>query len=90
MFNSCIDHDEAMIETFMENPNYANELLNAVIADGDIEEIQCVQAWYDEAKKRTQAQSYWDSLTHNAKIAIQNGLDLKFILNNLNEATNSR
>ena len=49
---NCRSHDEAMIETFMEEPEYANELLNDVLADGDDYEIQRVQEWYNEAQAR--------------------------------------
>ena len=87
MITGFTTHDEAMIKTFMEEPNYAQLYLDEVLKDGDCNEIQRVQEWYNEAKKRTQAQSYWNNLTNNAQIAIQNGLDLKIILNYLNEAT---
>ena len=49
---SCRSHDEAMIETFMEEPEYADELLNDVLADGDEREIQRVKSWYEEAQAR--------------------------------------
>ena len=47
---NCRSYDESMIERFMEEPEYADELLNDVLADGDEREIQRVQEWYNEAK----------------------------------------
>jgi len=34
-----ISHEEATIESFRNNPNYAAEYLNAVLEDGDQEEL---------------------------------------------------
>ena len=53
MITSYITHDEAMIKSFMEDPEYAEELLKDVLTDGNDYEIQRVQSWYDEAKART-------------------------------------
>lgn len=78
-----ITHDESMIELFMEEPEYAEDLLNDVLADGNDYEIQRVKFWYNEAKRRT----YWDKLTENVRIAIQDGYNLQLILSKLNEAT---
>jgi len=50
---SCRSFDESMIELFMEEPEYAEELLNDVLADGNEYEISRVQEWYDEAKARS-------------------------------------
>lgn len=86
MNKGYITHDEAMIEIFTENPEYADELLNDVIYGGDIDEIQHVKMWYDEAKRRY-SRNYWDSLTDNVKIAIRDGNNLQLILSRLNEAT---
>ena len=80
-------HDETMIETFMEEPEYAEDLLNDVLADGNDYEISRVQFWYDEAKKRRHSLNYWDSLAENVKIAIRDGNNLQLILSRLNEAT---
>ena len=48
-----VSHDETMIQNFMNEPDYADFLLNEVIKDGDSDEIALVQNWYDEAKART-------------------------------------
>ena len=47
-----ISHDEAMIQNFIEEPDYADFYLDSVLADGDTDEIALVQSWYDEAKAR--------------------------------------
>ena len=47
-----VTHDETMIETFMEDPEYADHLMSEIINDVDKKEIERFQAWYDEAKKR--------------------------------------
>ena len=78
-----ITHDEAVIKHFIEDHNFAELYLQTVREDGDVEEIAEVQAWYDEAKRR----SYWDKLMENVKVAIQNGYNLQLILSRLNEAT---
>lgn len=78
-----ITHDESMINMFMEDPEYADHLMSEIINDGDKKEIERFQAWYNEAKRR----SYWDKLTENVKVAIQNGYNLQLILSRLNEAT---
>ena len=46
-----VTHDEAMIKTFIEDPEYADDLLNDVLADGNEYEISRVQFWHDEAEK---------------------------------------
>ena len=54
---SCISHDEATIRSFMRDPEFAEYYLNAVLEDGDADEIAQVQAWYDEAKARMNAEA---------------------------------
>ena len=49
---SCRSHEEAVIEHFIKDPEYADELLNDVLADGDEYEITRFQYLYDEAKAR--------------------------------------
>ncbi len=88
-----VTHDETMIEIFMEEPEYANELLNDVLVDGDDYEIQRVQSWINEAKARSQnavlEMNYWDTLNEHAKVAVKNGLNLRQILTRLNEAVST-
>ena len=47
-----VTHDESMIELFTEEPEYAEELLNDVLADGNDYEIKRVKFWYNEAQAR--------------------------------------
>ena len=51
-FVDCIDGDEATIQSFMRDPEFADYLMSEVIADGDIKEIAAFQELYDEAKAR--------------------------------------
>ncbi|MBR0095225.1 MAG: hypothetical protein IJP91_08090 [Synergistaceae bacterium] len=50
---SCRSHEEAVIEHFMNDPKYAEELLNEVLVDGDDYEKARFQYLYDEAKARS-------------------------------------
>ena len=47
-----ITHEESTIQHFMEELEFADYLMNDVIADGDEEEIAYFQSLYDEAKAR--------------------------------------
>ncbi len=93
MNKGYITHDEAIIEVFTENPDYADELLNDVIYGGDIDDIKQVQKWYDEAKKRRSASAlnmdFWGKLAENVKIAVQNRQNLPLILSRLNDAVST-
>ncbi len=83
---NCITHDEATIRSFIRDPEYAYYYLQAVITDGDPDEIAEAQAWYDEAKVRTQEARYWDSLLGHAQKTAQNGYNVEAVLHALNEA----
>ena len=48
-----ITHEESTIQHFMEEPEFADYLMNNVIADGDEKEIAYFQSLYDEAKARS-------------------------------------
>ncbi len=48
----CIDNDEATIQSFMRNPEFAEYLFREVVADGDIDEIREFKGLIDEAKAR--------------------------------------
>ena len=79
MITDYIKHDEAIINNFIENLDYANELLNAILNDGDEYEIQCVRTWYNEAKRRIQETNYWkNDINKNMKIIISS---VKEVLN---------
>ena len=49
---SCVSHEEVVIETFMEDPELAEIMLNDAIADGDIDEIRTIWRRMNEAKSR--------------------------------------
>lgn len=82
----CISHEEATIRSFIRDPQYADYYLQSVIADGDKDEIAEVQAWYNEAKTRTQETSYWNALLEHAQKTAQNGYNIEAVLHVLNEA----
>ena len=48
-----VTHEESTIQNFMEEPEFADYLMNEVIADGDDEEIAYFQSLYDEARERS-------------------------------------
>ncbi len=80
MITDYITHDEAMIADFIEHPDYAEELLQAVRNDGDDYEIQRVQSWYDEAKNRTEKLGYWESVVDNAEQTAKDGKNLDIVI----------
>ena len=47
---NCRPIEESMTEVFMNDPEFADYLMNNVIADGDEKEIAYFQSLYDEAK----------------------------------------
>ena len=47
-----VNHEESTIQHFMEEPEFADYLLNEVMQDGDEEEIAYFQSLYDEARAR--------------------------------------
>ena len=79
---STIEHNEAVIEHFAEDPNFAELYLQTVVKDGDEAEIAEVKSWIAHSKNM----AYWNNLAENAKIAVNNGLNLTQILSKLNEA----
>lgn len=90
---STIEHNEAVITHFAEDPDFAELYLQTVINDGNEEEIAEVQSWINEAKSRsknaTPEMNYWDALNEHVKIAVKSGLNLGKILARLNEAVST-
>ena len=86
MIIDYIMHDEAMINNFIENPDYANELLNAILNDGDEYEIQCVQTWYNEAQRRIEEANYWNALINNAERTAKSGYNIDTVIALLSKA----
>ena len=54
MITDYIDHEEATIQSYMRDPEFAEYMLHSAIAEGDIAEAQKVQRRMLEAWKRTQ------------------------------------
>ena len=50
---SCRPFEVSVVEEFMEEPEFADYLLNEVMQDGDDEEITYFQSLYDEARARS-------------------------------------
>ena len=82
MITDYITHEEAMIQTFINEPDYAQFYLDQVLKDGYQDEIQRVQAWYNEAKAR----NYWNSLINKAKQTAQTGRNLENVIELMNKA----
>ena len=82
MITDYITHEEAMIQTFINEPDYAQFYLDQVLKDGYQDEIQHVQAWYNEAKAR----NYWNSLINNAKQTAQTGRNFENVIELMNKA----
>ena len=80
MITDCISHDEAIVQHFIEDPEFADLYLDTVTADGDALEIAQVQTWYDEAKARTQKLGYWGSVVDNAEKTALEGKNLEPII----------
>ena len=83
---ACISHDEAMIRSFVRDPDYADYYLKTVIADGDNDEICDVQAWYDAAKLRSQTTTYWDDILSHAQETARNGYNLNNVIASVSQA----
>ena len=85
-----LTQDEAAIKIFMENPDDAEFMLKDALYCEDPEEISHVQYWYNEAKARSKNSipnmDYWNGVTNNAKLAVQDGHNLRQILSRLNDA----
>lgn len=79
---SCIDHNEATIISFMNDPEYADFYLQSVIEDGNESEIAEVQEWYDEAKAR----KYWNTLIENAERTARNGKNIESVIKLMDKA----
>lgn len=73
---SCVSHDEAMIGSFSRDPDFAAYYLNAVLADGDDDEIRDTQAWFDEAKSRSTNSNYWNAILGHAQETANSGQNI--------------
>ena len=83
---SCVSHEEAMIRSFMRDPEFAEYYLQAVLADGDEEEIREVQAWREEALSPARSMEYWDGLVLNAEKTAKSGQNIVAVIKRVSEA----
>ena len=86
MITGYITHEEAMIRSFMEEPEFADYLMSEILADGDANEIKRFQDWYNEAQRRRQEVSYWSSVVDHAERTAANGKNLDLIIGLVNTA----
>ena len=86
MITGYITHDEAMVRDFMEDPEYAEELLAMVASDGDEYEIGRVKGWQKEAKSRVKAERYWDDIIENAEKTAKSGWQVDRAISLLDKA----
>ena len=80
MIVDYVKHNEAVIQHFAEDPEYADLYLRTVIEDGDEAEIQEVRSWYNESKTRAASMSYWSSLIDNAEQTARDGQNLDAVI----------
>ena len=73
MITDTITHEEAVIQHFMEDTDFADLYLQTVLNDGDADEIQETQHWYDEAKSR----QYWSEIVSKAEQTAKSGHNLE-------------
>lgn len=78
MITGYITHEEATINRFIKNPEYAAYLISEVKKDGDKDEIAYFQHLYDEAKVRLQNDVRNQNNTQ--KITVQDGHDFNKFL----------
>lgn len=90
MVTDYIDHEEATIQSYMRDPEFADYMLNEAINDGDITAIRKIQRRINEAKARKELEeagfSYWGSLVDNAEKTAENGKNLDLIISLVNTA----
>ena len=51
---NCVAHEEATIESFVRDPEFAEAYLKEILSDGDMAEIRQARSWVEEAKSRRQ------------------------------------
>ncbi len=86
MITGYITQDEAMVRDFMEDPEYAEELLAMVTSDGDEYEIGRIKGWQKEAKSRVKAERYWDDIIENAEKTAKSGQNIATVIERVSEA----
>ena len=86
MITGCVRHEDAIIQHFVEDAEFADLYLQTVLADGDADEIREVQGWYDAAKTRAANLGYWGSLVDNAERTAKSGQNLDVVINLMTRA----
>ena len=76
---SCISHEEAVIQHFIEDPELAQIMLQDAINDGDISEIRKIQRRINEAKSRS-AHDYWNNIIGHARETAKNGHNIGHVV----------
>ena len=49
---NCVAHEEATIESFVRDLEFAETYLKEVLSDGDMAEIRQARSWVEEAQSR--------------------------------------
>lgn len=77
MIVSCVSHEEAVIQHFVEDPELAEMMLQDAITEGDLNEVQKIQRRIDAAKSRM---GYWGSVVDNAEKTARDGKNLEAVI----------
>ena len=84
MITDYIEHEEATIQSYMRDPEFAEYTLREAIDEGDINEARKIQRRINEAKSRT----YWAALLSNAEDTAHNSRNLEPIIALVSKALN--
>ena len=82
MITDYIDHEEATIQSYMRDPEFAEYMLQEAINEGDINEARKIQRRINEAKSR----NYWAAIITNAEEAAHNSSNLEAIISLVSKA----
>ena len=82
MITDYIDHEEATIQSYMRDPEFAGYMLQEAINEGDINEARKIQRRINEAKSR----SYWEAIVTNAEETAHNSRNLEAVISLVSQA----
>lgn len=80
MITDYVEHEEATIQSYIRDPEFAEYSLRETINEGDINESRKIQRRINEAKARTQKLGYWQNVVDNAEKTAQEGKNLEVII----------
>lgn len=80
MITDYIEHEEATIQSYMRDPEFAEYMLQEAINEGNINEAHKILRRINEAKARTQKLGYWENVVDNAEKTAQEGKNLEVII----------